>query len=107
MATLLVRRRDRRAFSKKSIRTAPDTKGKVWAFTAGTETPATTRTRFGSLPEVRNIAVDAMMNPIARIPARSSSDKKALKLVSEYHLLRSLGVINARLALIAFSITQV
>jgi hypothetical protein len=53
------------------------------------------------------MAVDVTTKPIARIPTRSSSDKSALSPVRKYHFERSLVVINAKLALIAFSISQV
>jgi hypothetical protein len=98
---------DKIALDRKSTITPADTHGRDCAFTAGIGIPATMSTRSGSLPEVMKIAVEAMMKPIARIPAKSRRDKRARDAVNKYQVLRSLGAMNAKLALIALSIIQV
>jgi hypothetical protein len=106
-AALLVIRIEKKALTKKIASMAAPTIGKVWAVTAGMVKLANSNMRPGLLPWVRKIAVEVTTNPMARIPRRSNMESIALRPVKKYHFDRSLGVINAKLALTAFSIPQV
>jgi hypothetical protein len=90
---------DRKAFTRNSPRIAAETKGKVALFTVGISSPANLRESGACVPAVKATAVDVTRNPIARIPARSSRDKRARRKISEKSLVFSTVVRNERLAL--------
>jgi len=97
MAVARVRRKASRALVKKIASIIAPKSGTVWAFTVGIEKPANSITRSGSLPLVRNNAVDVTTNPTAITAKRSSRESNDLKVVRENHLALSFAVIIERL----------
>jgi hypothetical protein len=73
--------------------------------TAGRLTPPKTNMRPGSLPDVKKTAVDAMINPTARIPAKSSIEVTARNVVRRNQVLRSEVFMNDRLDWIGFNMS--
>jgi hypothetical protein len=106
IAAWRIRMIEKIALERNKASTPPETHGSVWALTAGKPIPPKTKRRSGSLPEAKKTAVEAIMNPTARIPAKSSIERKARKKVKRNQVLRSPGFIKDMLAWMGFVMSQ-
>jgi hypothetical protein len=67
------------ALAENKVRIRPAIKGKLSRVIAGMLMDPTSITRPGSLPSVRNNAIDVARKPIARMPTKSKRATNALK----------------------------